>query len=840
MEEKKVREATLKKIRESSVFYLEEIKIVGAIVFFLIFSLGLSLVLKQIYIALDGADTLCHIYRGETLLSNILQGRWYPLYDSMWYNGVEIMRYWSPLPLYFLALVHGITGGNAIDAYGVFLGCLFFIGSCGWLCFGRRYNRIGLSVVLALVWFFCPENFRILTLDGNVPRMVINALLPFFCYTVWEYLEREQLRHLFYAFLLFLLMVLCHLGIALIVLSSILLLMIFHGISRKSFGPESLLILVFFLGFLVVGIWLVPAMHGGAVSNNTGNNQVMKLFFQNILLSLSPWKRMGGEMMVFYYGISLFFISIMGAVLSHKKTRIIFVAGLILFLCTGEAAYQVFSSLPFSQYLWMIRFVPLSIVFILMGFMLWSSLKKWLVVLLGVILLLDCYPSIQYLQKLSSERNGFTKSVMESHATREALPKAKALTKQRMAVMNLSRSSLASYYISGVEPKVRYVFGAGWEGAATATNMVQINTALELGHYAYLFDRLLELGSDVVVIPKDLLKWREYDLGRVKTAAKQSGYQFISETEGQLLFQYPVTGTFGTITRYENLSIGSSAKDIAMLFADFEEGDSICLEDYSLEKLLNYKKIYLSGFTYRNKGTAEDMIRQLAAKGVEVFIDMNRIPFDQETGTNQFLRVYAQTIVFEEKYPILTYQNKRYEAIDFADDMETWNTVYLDGVPNITGHSAFQNREVIFFGEDETGNIHFLGANLVYHALLTRDTGVVALLERLFGESYGTLPQRKTVPVTITYKPDKIVIETKGSSVNTALSHLDIFQASRPVGVKNHLIYVSAGKTELSITYPYFVNGIVVSCCGVLLSIIFFVYLFRKEHSKTVGYCREV
>ena len=117
---------------------------------------------------------------------------------------------------------------------------------------------------------------------------------------------------------------------------------------------------------------------------------------------------------------------------------------------------------------------------------------------------------------------------------------------------------------------------------------------------------------------------------------------------------------------------------------------------------------------------------------------------------------------------------------------------------------------------------------------------MVALLERLFGESYGTLPQRKTVPVTITYKPDKIVIETKGSSVNTALSHLDIFQASRPVGVKNHLIYVSAGKTELSITYPYFVNGIVVSCCGVLLSIIFFVYLFRKEHSKTVGYCREV
>ena len=61
-----------------------------------------------------GADTMCHIYKGDVLYHSIRQGNWYPLYDSFWYNGVQMMRYWAPLPVYFLAFCQALAGGNDI------------------------------------------------------------------------------------------------------------------------------------------------------------------------------------------------------------------------------------------------------------------------------------------------------------------------------------------------------------------------------------------------------------------------------------------------------------------------------------------------------------------------------------------------------------------------------------------------------------------------------------------------------------------------------------------------------------------------------------------------------
>ena len=51
-----------------------------------------------------GVDTMCHVYKGDVLYHAIRQGNWYPLYDRFWYNGVQMMRYWAPLPVYFLSL----------------------------------------------------------------------------------------------------------------------------------------------------------------------------------------------------------------------------------------------------------------------------------------------------------------------------------------------------------------------------------------------------------------------------------------------------------------------------------------------------------------------------------------------------------------------------------------------------------------------------------------------------------------------------------------------------------------------------------------------------------------
>ena len=56
-----------------------------------------------------GSDTMYHIFRGDYVYNSIKEGSWYPIYNSMWYNGVEIMRYWAPLTAYYMALCQMIA-----------------------------------------------------------------------------------------------------------------------------------------------------------------------------------------------------------------------------------------------------------------------------------------------------------------------------------------------------------------------------------------------------------------------------------------------------------------------------------------------------------------------------------------------------------------------------------------------------------------------------------------------------------------------------------------------------------------------------------------------------------
>ena len=59
-----------------------------------------------------GSDTMYHIYRGDYVYNSIKSGNWYPIYNSMWYNGVELLRYWAPLGAYFMAFCQLLAGGS--------------------------------------------------------------------------------------------------------------------------------------------------------------------------------------------------------------------------------------------------------------------------------------------------------------------------------------------------------------------------------------------------------------------------------------------------------------------------------------------------------------------------------------------------------------------------------------------------------------------------------------------------------------------------------------------------------------------------------------------------------
>ena len=68
----------------------------------------------------SGMDALCHIYKGDALYDAVCQGDFFPIYDPLWYNGVELLRFWEPLPVYLMAICrfagrmnicNSVTGG---------------------------------------------------------------------------------------------------------------------------------------------------------------------------------------------------------------------------------------------------------------------------------------------------------------------------------------------------------------------------------------------------------------------------------------------------------------------------------------------------------------------------------------------------------------------------------------------------------------------------------------------------------------------------------------------------------------------------------------------------------
>ena len=174
-------------------------------------------------------------------------------------------------------------------------------------------------------------------------------------------------------------------------------------------------------------------------------------------------------------------------------------------------------------------------------------------------------------------------------------------------------------------------FGAGWEASATASNIVQLNRALENGQYYYLFDRCKELGNDTVLVRLSSM-WQEEDgEAWLDRAAAAVGYRLADFNGGYRLYHLDVSGNWGTVTDYRYLGIGAGAAATALGFPAMEEAESANLNDYTFEELSRYSMILLSSFTYDDRQTAEDLVLRLSKSGVRVVIAADGIPEDRKT-----------------------------------------------------------------------------------------------------------------------------------------------------------------------------------------------------------------
>lgn len=808
-------------------------KLLAALMFLLLCSAGTVCLIKINGLYPGGYDVMYHLYRSDSLLRSIMSGDWYPLYDRFFYNGVQPLRYWPPLPVYVMSLCQYLTG-NMLDSYLLYVGLIFFLGGCGWLTFGWKYNRIGASALVGVLWFFAPDNMMVLFGSGNLLRAMVAALLPYFLFFVWRFIDGKKWLSMVPVMLFSSLMLLSHSGETGIVLICLLLFLLIHAAVSRRIREHGFLLLGILLSALAIGLWLYPSVHGGLVSASGSDTQNLQSSFANGWTSLNPLARLSDKDST-YFGLSFFLLSIFGIFLGYKKTFPGFLTGILIYFGTTLSLYPLISKLPMANLLWMTRFITVALAFIFLSFLLWKQLRKAIVLFFCLLIALDSLPSVQYICTTAQARVSDASAVLTRRAEETSLKDAKKITTQRIALMDQSSyGSFAPWYLSGTKPETMCTFGAAWSSAQTAANIVQLNTAFSWGYYGYLFDRCLELGNDTVQIRIALLQHGAADIQKAVEAGKRLGYSLVERTNSNLLFHREINGAFGTKTAYKGIAIGTSSRDIALLYPTFKETTDADLNHYTFDQLRQYSIIYLSGFTYQDREQAEQLLEKLAASGIKVYIDMNRAPTDPSTKTQRFFGVEAQSISFENRFPVLSYAGTDYQLPPFSKEFSKWTTVYLTGLKKIDGYSVVNNKKISFAGTASNPNIHFLGFNLLYFAETGSDRLTVQLLNRFFGLEDGLLPERRIVPLTVSYSPNSIVIKTDEDNVNTALAWHDIFQSDRPLHNDRNLLAVDSGTTVIRFTYPYFREGLAMSIIGLVLSVLYLIFLFRLYKNRPI------
>lgn len=790
-----------------------------------------------------GSDTMYHIYRGDYVYNSIKDGNWYPLYDYMWYNGVELMRYWAPLAAYFMAFCEMLAGGNMLIGYLIFVGIISVLGALSWLYIGIRMKRPVLGAFIGFIWFFMPNNLCALFVEGNLARSLSMIFLPLFIYEVSEYLKDRKVIRIPFVMISFILIALCHLGYAGMVALAVLVYCIVHMIEGYSKRAAADIVISILLSFMLIGVWLVASLNGGITSLDNSEN--MANFFQKIVYTLNPVDRITTDYAHFYFGLAAAILAVGGMFFGYKKSRAGFVTAIITLICTATAMYPVLKILPGSQYLWMLRFISIALCMILYSFLKWDTLKKPLIVFFCVLLVLDIVPSIPLitggLDTISITKNGVSINTdndsvwdrLDMQQDNTLISKAQSITKQRIALLDdSSLGSMGAFLVSDWNNAIPAAYGAGREAANTSTNIVRINRALADGNYYYVFDRCRELGNDTVLVRLSSLEKYGVSVKDMDMAAGASGYSVAGENAAYRLYHMDTYDNWGTISKYEVIGIGSGTPLISQSFPAVEETDSDNLNDYSYEQLSQYKQVILDGFTYDDKTAAEELVLRLSEAGVKVVIYADGIPQEKKTQSQEFLGVTCSDIVFKNGYPDMdTKLGVLYPDL-FPKGYATWQTVYVTGLDNTWGSVMDNGLKLDFYGTVKNDNIIVCGLNLAYYYGVSADKSVGRLLSDMMDITSAQLPERTNIELKVEHDVNGITITSDYDNVNTSLSYHDIFVSDEWLGKKNNLTYVRAGVTKITFKVPYLWKGLCVSVAGLILSVAWVVVLagFNKKH----------
>ncbi|MGI5838777.1 MAG: 6-pyruvoyl-tetrahydropterin synthase-related protein [bacterium] len=679
-----------------------------------------------------GSDTWGHLFKAEFLYNEIMQGNYFPQLLPAWYNGVQPFRYWAPLPYYCLAFFRFFTG-NVFVAGNYFLTVNASCGGISWLGFARRIGMLP-ALLAGFLWAVWPDNVRVAFSEGNLPRVMAIALLPLLFLIFYSALEKMRWRFVIGAILLVQTVILCHamLGAVtcLCLFAFSVLLWAFGGCPAAAVRRGGLTLVG---GVAGAAWWLLPALQGGiAGSPNTAAGGVE---FVPAAMSLNPWLRLSSPE-TFYWGVSL----AVAAACAFRYWRLLVpwmkslaVLGTGLVLITFPALQGVHRLLPGSGLLWPLRFSTFaSFAILAAGFGAFSGRptkrkgggsKEYSVALpiLALFLLFAADSMISFrLLAVTRERPEAVTLLARDIATTAGW---------RVGTIDLSRlGSIPSYVLTAGSGREQ-VFGWAWQGAATAPNIMRLNTAVTSGHYPFLFSRLRYLGATDLLVKDDIVA----DLADFARSAGEFGYRPVAAYDGISCWRNGVL-PYVVIKEDYALAVGRGASNFAMLLPLCEIGHSLQIDDYSLAELQSYPLLVLSGAGWRNRKAAEALALAYAETGGKLIVDLTGFPPDPAARQPAFLGVYGEPVTLTDRITVRGTTGD-VPLQPFSPAFREWNCLVPQGLDLVERYFDYHGVRGAVIGSKivEGIRIHYLGVNLAYHAFLTRDPAARLLLLETLG-----------------------------------------------------------------------------------------------------------
>lgn len=739
---------------------------------------------------LHGDAVYAQLYKLDAVAGSMREGALFPLYAENWYNGYEIFRCSPPTVYIIIVMLSDILGVDLHIAICVFYGIMAFVSTMGFFLFGVKQRKIVAAFLAGIAFLLLPSTFTAVILEGSLDLVMGLALIPCILYFLHVFVTWKNRLAIVPFSAMMCLLILSHYILAIAFGGVLILYLVFYGFAVKEWKAGCAAIGNILVLYVAMGYFLYPALSGGLLTRAHSSQW-------NVELTL---------------GIPVLVIAILGLITADRKRFAGFfltIVFTVLSFSVMEPVRKLIPSPTMQISYWYL--IPVSAV-LLITLLCWERLRILFLLIALCVMAGEGIPLV-----LSVQEGDDALQESEVLIDNYLLAEAAAWTDNRIAFLDMATlGAFPQWYFA--RQGVNSMFGWDYENALTVRNQTALNEAFFDGFYDYMFDRLLLYGNDTAVVLKSLLEEGAYE--NLIAAAGRRGYEVVAENENAIVFkETAVESAYGVITNYENLAIGENAHYISYIYPSFGQGASDCIDDYTIEELSQYHKLYLSGFTYHEKEKAENMLKELSVKGTEVYIDMQHIPINAITGKNEFMDVYAQFVQFVENFPVLENENGNQFKLDFqAGRYAVWDTVYVSGCEDVIREAVYEDKShLVYWGQNHDPNVTFMGFNLIYYYLTTHNQDLKRFLDEAMLLSSEELPQPVIVPIQVERDSSRITVHAEDDRVNCNIAGVDTLEADRIITTQENLLVVNQGDTTLRIVYTGHREGMFLSIIGIIV-----------------------